>query len=136
LQQPLKDAIAGGLPVLGSCAGMVLLARDILDGLAGQQTLDTIPMTVRRNAFGRQVDSSEVDLTWQPDGTAMHATFIRAPWVESHADDVEVLATADHHGGKAVAVRYGHCVATAFHPELTSDQRVHALFLETVRERR
>ena len=79
LQQPLKDAIADGLPVLGSCAGMVLLAHEILDGLAGQQTLDAIPMTVRRNAFGRQVDSSEVDLTWQPDGTPMHATFIRAP---------------------------------------------------------
>lgn len=136
LHGPLTDKIAQGLPVLGSCAGMVLLARDILDGMVGQQTLAAIPMTVRRNAFGRQVDSSEVDLTWQPDGTPMHATFIRAPWVERWDDDVEVLATADHHDGKPVAVRHRHCVATAFHPELTSDQRVHALFLDVVRDAR
>lgn len=136
LHRPLVEAIGQGFPVLGSCAGMVLLARDILDGMAGQQTLGAIPMTVRRNAFGRQVDSSEVNLTWQPDGTPMHATFIRAPWVEAWDDDVEVLATADHHDGKPVAVRHRHCVATAFHPELTSDQRVHTLFLDVVRDAR
>ncbi len=92
LFEPLQARIQAGLPVLGSCAGMILLARDIIGAIDGQQTLGGIPMTVRRNAFGRQVDSSEVELTWLPDGTPMHATFIRAPWVEAFDDSVEVLA--------------------------------------------
>ncbi|PKQ26202.1 MAG: pyridoxal 5'-phosphate synthase glutaminase subunit PdxT [Actinobacteria bacterium HGW-Actinobacteria-4] len=131
---PVKDAIAGGLPTLGSCAGMILMARDILGGIEGQQTLDAIPMTVRRNAFGRQVDSSEVELTWVPDGSSMHATFIRAPWVEAHDPEVEVLATADAHGGKVVAVRYRRCIATAFHPEISGDSRVHEALLALIAE--
>jgi 5'-phosphate synthase pdxT subunit len=135
LHGPLKVAIHGGLPVLGSCAGMILMAHDILDGIDGQQTLDAIPMTVRRNAFGRQVDSSEVDLTWVPDASPMHATFIRAPWVEDHSPEVEVLATADAHGDRIVAVKYRDCVATAFHPEISGDTRVHQLFLDVVTAR-
>lgn len=132
LHAPLRRALQAGLPALGSCAGMIVLARDVLDGTSDQQTLGVIPMTVRRNAFGRQVDSSEVDLTWQLDGTPMHATFIRAPWVEAHDDEVEVLATADNHDGKVVAVRYRNCIATAFHPEITDDLRVHRLLLDMV----
>ena len=131
---PLQSRIKGGLPVLGSCAGMILLATDIIGAIAEQQTLGIIPMTVRRNAFGRQVDSSEVGLTWLPDGSAMHATFIRAPWVESHGDAVEVLATASGTDGEThpVAVRHGTAIATSFHPEIvapgaTPDDRVHAL---------
>ena len=131
---PLQSRIKGGLPVLGSCAGMILLATDIIGAIAEQQTLGIIPMTVRRNAFGRQVDSSEVGLTWLPDGSAMHATFIRAPWVESHGDAVEVLATASGTDGEThpVAVRHGMAIATSFHPEIvapgaTPDDRVHAL---------
>ena len=131
---PLQSRIKGGLPVLGSCAGMILLATDIIGAIAEQQTLGIIPMTVRRNAFGRQVDSSEVGLTWLPDGSAMHATFIRAPWVESHGDAVEVLATASGADGEThpVAVRHGTALATSFHPEIvapgaTPDDRVHAL---------
>ena len=131
---PLRERIAAGLPVLGSCAGMILLATDIIGAIAEQQTLGGIPMTVRRNAFGRQVDSSEVQLTWLPDGSAMHATFIRAPWVEAHGDDVEVLATASGADGEPhpVAVRHGSAIATSYHPEIhapgaTPDDRVHAL---------
>ena len=134
LFEPLRARIGAGLPVLGSCAGMILLATDIIGGIDGQQTLAGIPMTVRRNAFGRQVDSSEVELTWLPDGTSMHATFIRAPWVESYGDAVEVLATASGpDGGRhPVAVRHGNAIATSFHPEIVApgaqpDDRVHAL---------
>lgn len=133
LREPVIAAIAGGLPVLGSCAGMVLLARDIEGGIEGQQTLGGIPMTVRRNAFGRQVDSAEVALTWEPDGSTMHATFIRAPWVEAYDADVEMLArTADANGERphVVAVRYRNCVATSFHPEISGDHRVHQLLLD------
>ncbi|MFN3866917.1 MAG: pyridoxal 5'-phosphate synthase glutaminase subunit PdxT, partial [Demequina sp.] len=119
---------------LGSCAGMILLARDLRDGIEGQQTLGAIPMTVRRNAFGRQVDSAEVDLVWEADDSPMHATFIRAPWVDSYDDGVEVLATAAGPGGDRhpVAVRYGAAIATAFHPEISADTRVHELFLSQV----
>ena len=127
LREPLIARIAAGLPVLGSCAGMILLARDLVDGIDGQQTLGAIPMTVRRNAFGRQVDSAEVSLTWMPDGSPMHATFIRAPWVESWADGVRVLASVDGH---PVAVQHGARIATAFHPEISGDLRVHQLLLE------
>nr|WP_227589863.1 pyridoxal 5'-phosphate synthase glutaminase subunit PdxT [Demequina pelophila] len=134
LFEPLRERLAGGMPVLGSCAGMIMLATDIVGGIAGQRSLGAIPMTVRRNAFGRQVDSSEVELAWAPDGSAMHATFIRAPWVESHSPEVEVLATVEGPDGARhpVAVRHGNAIATSFHPEMvapgaTPDDRVHAL---------
>lgn len=140
LFEPLRARIADGLPVLGSCAGMILLATDVLGGIEGQQSLGGIPMTVRRNAFGRQVDSSEVELTWLPDGSTMHATFIRAPWVEGHGDDVEVLATAPGPDGEPhpVAVRYGNAIATSFHPEIVApgavpDDRVHELLLSLIK---
>ncbi|WP_297081559.1 pyridoxal 5'-phosphate synthase glutaminase subunit PdxT [uncultured Demequina sp.] len=131
LRDRLIERLRNGLPVLGSCAGMIMLARDIEGGIEGQQTLGAIPMTVRRNAFGRQVDSAEVDLVWEPDGSAMHATFIRAPWVESRDQDVEVLATADGPDGSRhpVAVRHQHAIATSFHPEISADTRVHELLL-------
>jgi 5'-phosphate synthase pdxT subunit len=134
LFEPLRARIADGLPVLGSCAGMIMLATDIIGGIHDQQTLAAIPMTVRRNAFGRQVDSAEVELTWEPDGSRMHATFIRAPWVEAWDDSVEVLATVTSQDGSAhpVAVRHRNAIATSFHPEIhapgaTPDDRVHRL---------
>jgi 5'-phosphate synthase pdxT subunit len=137
LFEPLRARIADGMPVLGSCAGMILLATDIIGAIEGQQTLGGIPMTVRRNAFGRQVDSAEVELTWLPNGSPMHATFIRAPWVESWAPEVEVLAVDEAHGGAVVAVRYGNAIATSFHPEIHApgavpDDRVHSLLASLV----
>lgn len=134
LRDPLISRIDDGLPVLGSCAGMIMLARDLVDGIDGQQTLGAIPMTVRRNAFGRQVDSAETQLTWVPDGSTMHATFIRAPWVESWDGSVEILATAVGPDGDEhpVAVRHGSRIATAFHPEISGDPRVHELLLSLV----
>ncbi|MDX5450649.1 MAG: pyridoxal 5'-phosphate synthase glutaminase subunit PdxT, partial [Actinomycetes bacterium] len=134
LFEPLQARIAAGMPVMGSCAGMIMLATDILGGIEGQRTLGAIPMTVRRNAFGRQVDSAETELVWVPDGSALHATFIRAPWVESCAPEVEILATAAGPDGSRhpVAVRHGNAIATSFHPEIagpgaTPDDRVHRL---------
>lgn len=134
LRDLLMQRIQAGLPVLGSCAGMILLATDLVDGIEGQQTLEAIPMTVRRNAFGRQVDSAEASLTWLPDGSSMRATFIRAPWVESYADEVEVLATAVAGDGveHAVAVQYGTRLATAFHPEISDELRVHQHLLDLI----
>lgn len=135
MREPLIVRLNAGMPVLGSCAGMIMLARDLRGGAPGQQTLGTIPMTVRRNAFGRQVDSAEVEITWEPDGTTMKGAFIRAPWVESHDDNVEVLATAMGPDGRRhpVAVQYGGALAVAFHPEITADARVHSLFLSHLR---
>lgn len=133
LFEPLRARLREGLPALGTCAGMILLADAIVDGTSDQQTLGGIPMTVRRNAFGRQVDSSESELVWKPDGSAMHATFIRAPWVEALDPAVEILAQDDHHGGRVVAVRYGSLLATAFHPELTGETRVHRLLVDLAR---
>jgi 5'-phosphate synthase pdxT subunit len=125
--EPLRDAIRGGLPAYGSCAGMILLADEVLDGLPGQPTLGGLDVTVRRNAFGRQVDSFETDLSVTGvDGGPVHAVFIRAPWVERVGEGVEVLASA---AGHPVAVRQGHLLATSFHPELTGDRRVHELFV-------
>lgn len=134
LRSPLIARIEAGMPVLGSCAGMILLARDLVDGTADQQTLGAIPMTVRRNAFGRQVDSAEASLRWLPDGSIMPATFIRAPWVEAWDDGVEILAASSGPDGLShpVAVRYGARIATAFHPEISGDARVHQLLLELV----
>ena len=131
LLEPLRALLSGGLPAYGSCAGMVLLADEVVDGLPGQPLLHGLDVTVRRNAFGRQVDSFETDLpvAGLPGGD-VHAVFIRAPWVERAGPDVEVLAERDGH---PVVVRQGRLLATSFHPELTGDARVHALFVDMVR---
>jgi 5'-phosphate synthase pdxT subunit len=126
---PLKSRIASGMPVYGSCAGMILLADRVLDAAIGQETFGGLDITVRRNAFGRQVDSFESDLEFKGiTNPPIRAVFIRAPWVESVGQDVEVLATFDH----AVAVRQGALLATSFHPELTGDNRIHRYFIESV----
>ncbi|WP_370936505.1 pyridoxal 5'-phosphate synthase glutaminase subunit PdxT [Amycolatopsis sp. cg13] len=143
LLEPLREAIAGGLPAFGSCAGMILLARQVLDGRPDQQQLGGLDVVVRRNAFGRQVDSFEADLPFAGvPGGPLHAVFIRAPWVEKAGDGVEVLATVPDpedppdgpRADRIVAVRQGAVVATAFHPEITRDERVHRLFVELVRK--
>ena len=135
LMEPLRKRIGMGLPVFGSCAGMIMLADRLLDGIGGQETFGGIDMTVRRNAFGRQVDSFEADIpvTGMP-GAALRAVFIRAPWVEETGPDVEILG-ADPGTGRIVAVRQGPALATAFHPELTPDRRIHEFFVDMVRER-
>jgi 5'-phosphate synthase pdxT subunit len=131
LLEPLRDAVRGGLPAYGSCAGMIMLADRILDGRADQETVGGIDMTVRRNAFGRQVDSFEADLDFAGlPGDPVHAVFIRAPWVESVGPEVQVLAAAET---RIVAVRQGHLLATSFHPELTGDTRVHQFFVKMVK---
>ncbi|WP_067172136.1 pyridoxal 5'-phosphate synthase glutaminase subunit PdxT [Microtetraspora niveoalba] len=132
LLEPLKLRIKEGLPAYGSCAGMIMLADRIEGGVEGQETLGGIDMVVRRNAFGRQVDSFEADLDFAGSGP-VRAVFIRAPWVESVGADVEVLGRAEP-GGRIVAVRQGPLLATSFHPELTGDARVHSYFVEMVRE--
>lgn len=129
LFEPLRTALADGLPVYGSCAGMILLASEITDaGAPGREAvpLCAIDMTVRRNAFGRQVDSFEDDLDFVGLDSPIHAVFIRAPWVERVGPGVEVLASV---GGHPVAVRQGAALATAFHPEVTGDHRVHQMFV-------
>jgi 5'-phosphate synthase pdxT subunit len=137
LLEPLRAAIRGGLPAYGSCAGMILLADRILDAPADQETIGGLDVTVRRNAFGRQVDSFESEIALEGmDGGPMHAVFIRAPWVEKAGAGVEVLGrvVGGPADGKIVAVRQGSLVATSFHPELTGDRRVHALFVDVVRD--
>ena len=130
LMEPLRERVAAGLPVLGSCAGMILLADRLLDRATGQHTVGGIDMTVERNAFGRQVDSFEADLDVAGiAGPGVHAVFIRAPQVVDVGPDVHVLSRL---GDRIVAVRQGQLVATAFHPELTGDDRVHRLFVESV----
>jgi 5'-phosphate synthase pdxT subunit len=125
----LKARIAAGMPVYGSCAGMILLADRVLDAAVGQETFGGLDITVRRNAFGRQVDSFETDLEFTGiTNPPIRAVFIRAPWVESVGKTVEVLATCEH----AVAVRQGGLLATSFHPELTGDNRIHRFFIESV----
>jgi len=129
LFDPLKNRIASGMPVYGSCAGMILLADRVLDAAVGQETFGGLDITVRRNAFGRQVDSFEADLEFSGiTNPPIRAVFIRAPWVESVGSGVEVLATYEH----AVAVRQGSLLATSFHPELTGDNRIHRYFIESV----
>ncbi|WP_173075333.1 pyridoxal 5'-phosphate synthase glutaminase subunit PdxT [Phytohabitans rumicis] len=130
LLEPIRKRIAGGMPVYGSCAGMIMLADRILDGRPDQESFGGIDMTVRRNAFGRQVDSFEGPVTLADFDEPFHAVFIRAPWVESVGGEVRVLGTA---AGRIVAVREGGLLATAFHPELTGDLRVHRYFVELVR---
>jgi pyridoxal 5'-phosphate synthase pdxT subunit len=135
LMEPLRKRLASGMPAFGSCAGMILLADRVEDAIAGQETLGGIDMTVRRNAFGRQVDSFESDIALRGvPGPAFRAVFIRAPWVEETGDSVEIIGT-EPRTGRIVAVRQGPALATAFHPELTPDLRLHELFIDMVRER-
>jgi 5'-phosphate synthase pdxT subunit len=126
----LKNKINSGMPVYGSCAGMILLADQILDAKVGQKTFGGLDITVRRNAFGRQVDSFESDIAFN-DGSdhAIRSVFIRAPWVEKIGANVEVLASVDSH---PVAVRSKTALATSFHPELTGDNRIHRYFIDQV----
>jgi 5'-phosphate synthase pdxT subunit len=137
LLEPLRARLRDGLPAFGSCAGMILLASEVLDTRPDAEHLSGIDMTVRRNAFGRQVDSFETDLdfTGLPD-RPMRAVFIRAPWVERVGDGVEVLATVPSGpaAGRIVAVRQGKVLATSFHPEVTGDLRVHRMFVDLVRD--
>jgi 5'-phosphate synthase pdxT subunit len=130
LLEPLRKAIEAGLPAYGSCAGMILLADRVLDGTADQVGLGGIDMTVRRNAFGRQVDSFEATVDVETVG-AVEGVFIRAPWVEQLGASAIPLA---RHDGRIVVVRQGPLLATAFHPELTGDPRIHQLFVSIVRE--
>ena len=156
LLAPLRDRLREGMPAFGSCAGMILLADEVLDTRPDARSLSGIDMTVRRNAFGRQVDSFETDLDFAGlDDGPVRAAFIRAPWVERIGDGVEVLARvpssgADHEAvggepmrkppsdaaaGRIVAVRQGDVMATSFHPEVTGDLRIHRMFVDSVRER-
>ncbi|MBA8956303.1 pyridoxal 5'-phosphate synthase glutaminase subunit PdxT [Actinomadura namibiensis] len=136
LMEPLRKRVEAGMPAYGTCAGMIMLADRITGGIEGQQTIGGIDMTVRRNAFGRQVDSfeAEVPLTGMGD-TPYHAVFIRAPWVENVGEGVEILGRAETgpNVGRIVAVRQGRLMATSFHPELTGDFRVHHYFADLVR---
>ena len=133
--EPLRKLIGEGLPAFGSCAGMIMLADRLADGVEGQQTYGGIDMTVRRNAFGRQVDSFERDITLAGDVTEgpFRTVFIRAPWVEQTGPGVAILGT-DLGTGRIVAVRQGQLLATAFHPELTPDRRIHKLFVDIVKD--
>jgi 5'-phosphate synthase pdxT subunit len=139
LLAPLRARVADGLPVYGSCAGLVLLAEQVLDGRPDQQGVGGLDVAVRRNAFGRQVDSFETDLGFAGVGE-VHAVFIRAPWVERTGERAQVLARVPDDGtaaaGRVVAVRQGSVLATSFHPELTGDVRVHRLFVDMVKEAR
>jgi 5'-phosphate synthase pdxT subunit len=140
--EPLRKLIGAGLPAFGCCAGMIMLADRLADGVAGQQTYGGIDMTGRRNAFGRQIDSFESDITLsgldqgsgpgQDTDRPLRAVFIRAPWVEQIGEGVAVLGR-DEGTGRIVAVRQGQLLATAFHPELTPDRRIHELFVDIVK---
>jgi len=130
LLSPLRDALGAGLPAYGCCAGMVLLANEVVGGPPGQVLLGGLDVTVRRNAFGSQVHSFEAPLPVAGLDSDLHAVFIRAPWVERAGPGVQVLAEVRGH---PVAVRQGDLLATSFHPELTGDVRLHALFVEVVR---
>ena len=135
LLEPLRERIRGGMPAFGSCAGMIMLAAEIKDGRADQQTFGGLDMVVRRNAFGRQVDSFEADVDLPEVASApFHAVFIRAPWVESVGPDVQILGSIarDAAEDRIVAVRQGPLLATSFHPELTGDFRVHQYFLQMI----
>ncbi|MEV0724539.1 pyridoxal 5'-phosphate synthase glutaminase subunit PdxT [Micromonospora purpureochromogenes] len=136
MREPIDKRIAGGMPVYGSCAGMIMLATEVLDGRSDQRGFAGIEMTVRRNAFGRQVDSFEapVEIAGVA-GEPFHAVFIRAPWVERVGDGVEVLGRVSEGPAaeRIVAVRQGNLLATSFHPELTGDLRLHRYFVGLVR---
>lgn len=146
LREPLVERIRDGMPAYGSCAGMILLADRVTGGIDDQQTFGGLDITVRRNAFGRQVDSFEadIDLDLGPDlhdhegeGRPFHAVFIRAPWVEKAGATVQVLGRVEHPEdtsgeGAVVAVRQDRLMATSFHPEVTGDRRLHAYFLSLI----
>jgi 5'-phosphate synthase pdxT subunit len=137
MYEPVAERISGGMPVYGSCAGMILLASVVLDTRADATWFSAIDMTVRRNAFGRQVDSFEADLVVDALGAdPVRTVFIRAPWVETVGPDVEVLARVRASDGHdhVVAVRQGNALATSFHPEVTDDVRVHRYFVDMVRQ--
>jgi 5'-phosphate synthase pdxT subunit len=129
LRDPLARRIAEGMPVLATCAGVILLADEVLDGLPDQESMHLLPARVRRNAYGRQPDSFETDLEVSGLETPFHAVFIRAPMIETVGEGVEVLASVEGH---PVAIRSGNIVGLAFHPELTADDRIHRLFLDSV----
>jgi len=139
LFDPIVDRIRGGMPTFGTCAGLIMLADRVRDGIAGQETFGGLDVTVRRNAFGRQVDSFEGPVRVEGLAEPVHGVFIRAPWVEEVGAQVQVLARVDHDGtagaaaGRIVAVRQGNLVATSFHPEVGEDSRVHGLFVDLVR---
>jgi len=136
LFEPIQARIGAGMPVFGTCAGMIMLADHIKDGMAGQETFGGLDVTVRRNAFGRQVDSFETDLDFVGLDDPVHAVFIRAPWVDEVGAGVRVLARVD--GGpsddKVVAVQQEQLMATSFHPEVDDDERVHRMFVDLVRQ--
>ncbi|WP_141785333.1 pyridoxal 5'-phosphate synthase glutaminase subunit PdxT [Ornithinicoccus hortensis] len=139
LAEPLRARLRAGMPAYGSCAGMIMLGSAVLDGRTDQGCLAALDISVRRNAFGRQVDSFEADLEIaalpRADEGPFRAVFIRAPWVERVGPGVEVLATVEHDGAeRVVMVRQGPVLATSFHPEVTPDARVHELFVQMVRE--
>lgn len=138
LFEPIRQRIKDGMPAFGTCAGMILLADRIEDGTRDQETLGGLDITVRRNAFGRQVDSFEGDIDVTGLDAPVHAVFIRAPWVEAVGDSVEVLARVEQGAaaGRIVAVRQGSLMATSFHPEVGGDSRVHRLFVDLVTEER
>ncbi|MBM9467039.1 pyridoxal 5'-phosphate synthase glutaminase subunit PdxT [Nakamurella leprariae] len=129
LRAPLRDRLTAGLPAFGSCAGMIVLAREILDGRPDQRPLGVLDAVVRRNAFGRQVDSFETDLAVAGLEGPVRAVFIRAPWIEQAGPDVQVLASV---AGHPVAVRQGSVLATSFHPEIAGDLRLHRMFLDVI----
>lgn len=132
MQDPIRTAIAAGMPVYGTCAGLILLADRIIDGIAGQESFGGLDIAVRRNAFGSQLDSFETDLAVPELGDPpVHAVFIRAPVVESAGPSVQTLARLDD--GRIVAVRRDALLGTSFHPEVTGEHRFHELFLQTVR---
>lgn len=137
LFDPLQRAIREGLPAYGTCAGMIMLADHLENGIAGQETLGGLDVRVRRNAFGRQSDSFEADVDVAGLDAPFHAMFIRAPWVDKVGQDVEVVArvATGEAMGRIVAVRQAHLLATSFHPEITGDHRMHALFVDMVRSR-
>jgi len=134
LLEPLRERVSEGMPTYGSCAGMILLADRVVDAVAGQETIGGLDVTVRRNAFGRQVDSFESALSIPVLGDQpVHAVFIRAPWVEEVGATVEILGSVEFGGANhPVVVRQGHLLATSFHPELTGDLRIHKYFIDQV----
>ncbi|MEO5852412.1 MAG: pyridoxal 5'-phosphate synthase glutaminase subunit PdxT [Nocardioides sp.] len=134
LFEPLRERIRGGLPVLGTCAGMIMLADRVVGGAAGQETLGGLDITVRRNAFGRQVDSFETEVAFKGLDRPLHAVFIRAPWVEEAGPGIEVLARVEggEADGRIVAVRQGPLMATSFHPEFGGGDRIHRMFVDVV----
>ena len=134
LLEPLRERVREGMPTYGSCAGMILLADRVLDAVSGQETIGGLDVTVRRNAFGRQVNSFESEIAIAALGAdPIHAVFIRAPWVEEVGDSVEVLGSVRVESiSHPVAIRQGHLLATSFHPELTGDLRIHKYFIEQV----